>query len=139
MTAPEIAQLTPEEQQHTFLTAIFQDLGGFPDVRLISPDGAVERLALSGVPAIEKLLANGHTEGRNVYVGMATRISNSTAPGAGDKKHLHSTRVLWADVDYKNEGTPKRWSPPSRRFPTPLRCAWHPVAANIFTGCLTSL
>lgn len=139
MTAAEIAPLAPKAQCHAYLEALFSGLGGFIDVRTISPDGVTERRTFSGVPAVEKALSNGVTDGYNVYIGMATRISNSTAPGAGDKKHLHSTRVLWADVDYKNEGTPKRWSPPSRRFPTPLRCAWHPVAANIFTGCLTSL
>ncbi|MCH7644658.1 MAG: hypothetical protein IH974_07450 [Myxococcales bacterium] len=127
MTAAEIAPLAPKAQRHAYLEALFSGLGGFIDVRTISPDGVTERRTFSGVPAVEKALSNGVTDGYNVYIGMATRISNSTAPGAGDKKHLHSTRVLWADVDYKNEGDAEALVTALKTFP-------HPPSMRVASG-----
>ena len=119
MTAAEITQLTPEAQQHDYLEALFHDLGGYIDSRTIFPDGECVRKATSGVLAIEKLLSNGVTNGRNVYVGRATRRSNSTAEGAGDKKHLHTSRTLWADFDYKAEGDAEALTIRLESFPFP--------------------
>ena len=115
--AADIASLTREEQVDIYLKAVLQDLGGFIDMRTISPDGSVIRRALSGVPAAKKLLANGHTDGRNVYVGQATRISNSTAKDAGAKDQLYSGRVLWVDVDFEKKGDAEKLAAALKTFP----------------------
>ena len=119
MTAAAVAPLTPEDQQRAYLEALFRGLGGYIDVRTITPDGSVVRRTFSGVPAVERFLSNGVTDGSNVYVGTATRISNSVAVGAGDKSQLHTGRVVFVDVDYKKEGDAEALATALKTFPFP--------------------
>ncbi len=119
MTAADLALLTPQEQQHLYFSSLFQSPGGFIDHRAMFPDGSVTRRALSSIRAVEGLLANGNADGCNQYVGTATRISNSVAPGAGGKDHLHTTHVIWVDVDFEREGDAEALDAVLKTFPIP--------------------
>lgn len=100
--------------QRQFLELLFKDalgnyLEGFADLRAIKPDGTekdVDResvklgadTGLTNVIAAIRRLEKKHP-GWNVYIGVATR----TKRGAGGKKDLHSTQVIFSEIDRYGE------------------------------------
>lgn len=101
-------------QAERFLRVVFGEVPGPLDLRFIDEDGAViHRFA----PDIDSALCliEAHGEGRNVYVGLATRRDESS----GKKHNLLATRVLWADLDPKQEGDREAFEVALERFPYP--------------------
>ncbi len=117
MAATDLSQLPHAEQVDIYLETVFRGLSGYLEIRRITADGVLKREMFSDIRAVKKFLTNGNTDGWNVYVGQATRISNFTAKGAGAKDQLHSARVFWADLDFKKKGDPKRLITALKTFP----------------------
>jgi len=82
-----------------FLSLLFNGGGAvWVDVRAIKPDANnPKRIPCRTMD--QALDAIAKHEAVNVYVGVASRATGSTAPLAGGKTNLLATRALWVDVD----------------------------------------
>ena len=101
-----------------YLRALFDDMPGFIDVRLMGPDD--ERPRRQPVDSIEKAatIASG-AEGVNVYVGIATRGTGGKAEGEGGKANLCEARAVWVDIDFASSEDEALADARVQEFPNP--------------------
>ncbi len=90
-------------ETRAYLDALFDDVTGYLDVRLLDPDDGRPRR--QPVDSIEKAATlASESEGVNVYVGIATRASGGKEKNEGGKANLREVRALWCDIDFHAEG-----------------------------------
>lgn len=100
-----------------YLETLFADPPGFIDVRTIDADDQAKRMPVASAEEAFQLASNaGRT---NVYVGIATRQTGSTARDAGGKENLEAVRALWVDADFKQPEDESAFAEALETFPHP--------------------
>lgn len=104
--------------QRGYLETLFGDGHGVIDLRFIAPDGGVQRIPVADIDTALTEIKK-HSDGENVYVGIATRKTNGTAEGDGDKEHLEKVTALWADLDHRQNGDEEAFETALKSLPNP--------------------
>jgi len=108
---------TTKSQRH-YLETLFGDVHGYIDLRFGIPDKTMYRYPVASVDAaLDVIKAQG--EGKNVYVGIATRKTSGTEKGDGGKENLAEVNALWVDLDYRQEGDREAFEAKLKSFPHP--------------------
>jgi hypothetical protein len=98
-----------------FLNALFEDVLGFIEVRVIQSD--TDKIKRSFTKNVEEAVEfiEKHRDNFNVYVGVATR--NSSAHGT--KSNLYQLRGFWSDLDFRKPGDEERYKTMLEKFEFP--------------------
>jgi putative DNA primase/helicase len=108
-----------EEQRRVFLDALFGNVEGAIDVRLIEPDGPVKRIPCADREEAARVLREAADAECNIYTGVASRRTSEATPGAGGKGNLLAASALWVDVDFEEPGARAALETLLRSFPFP--------------------
>jgi len=119
MSAAPVYNTEPTtKSQRDYLETLFGDVDGYIDLRFGIPDKTMYRYPVASVDAaLDVIKAQG--EGKNVYVGIATRKTSGTENGDGGKENLAEVNALWVDLDYRQEGDREAFEAKLKSFPHP--------------------